>query len=345
VNQSLPDIIITPGDPAGIGPDLCLDLLNHSHKANLYLAIDPDIFQQRFAESILPIQLHSPTQALKEAPANKLNIIPFPLAERVTTGNANPANSQYILDTIRYATENCIAGKFNAMVTGPVNKAVINQAGIPFTGHTEYIEQICLTQCPETEQHAVMMLAADDLRVALLTTHVSLKKLIDLVTPDRLETVIKVVYQALQQKFGIEHPHLMICGLNPHAGEQGTLGTEEQTIIEPVIKQLQEQDYHLSGPMPADTIFIARQQQQGDAILAMYHDQGLPVLKTLGFGNAINITLGLPVIRTSVDHGTAYELAGTGNAMPGSLHAAIAHAIKMSDNALLNNTNEADCHA
>ena len=326
MTQEFPKLIITPGDPGGIGPDICLDLLNHSHQANIYLAADPDILIERSGDNSLPIQLHTAEQ-LQSAARDKLNIIPFKVAEPAVAGIAAKNNSKYVLDTIRYASMQCLNQKVAAMVTGPVNKALINESGVAFSGHTEYIEDICTTHS-DTIHQAVMMLATEDLKVALLTTHVSLKEVPALVTAERLTRVIDIVYDALKTRFGIKQPHLMICGLNPHAGEEGTLGFEEQTVMQPVINKLRSQGYNLTGPLPADTIFVAHQQQNADAVLAIYHDQGLPVLKTLGFGQAVNITLGLPIIRTSVDHGTAFELAGTGKALPGSLHTAIDFALK-----------------
>lgn len=326
MTQELPKLIITPGDPAGIGPDICLDLLNHTHQANLYLATDPDIMIERSGDKNLPIQIHA-AERLQTTTRDKLNIIPFKITEPVVAGIASKNNSKYVLDTIHFASVQCLNRQVAAMVTGPVNKALINESGIAFSGHTEYIENICTTHSGSSHQ-AVMMLATEDLKVALLTTHVSLKEVPALVTAERLTRVIDIIYDALKTRFGIKQPHLMICGLNPHAGEEGTLGIEEQTIMQPVIKKLCSQGYNLSGPLPADTIFVARQQQNADAVLAIYHDQGLPVLKTQGFGQAVNITLGLPIIRTSVDHGTAFELAGSGKASPGSLHTAIDFALK-----------------
>lgn len=324
----IPKLIITPGDPAGIGPDICLDLLNHSHSADIYLAADPKVFIARSNQKELPIQLHDPEAALETAPPNKLNFISFNVTEPVQAGFANKDHSQYILDTIRYAAKQCLSKRFDAMITGPVNKALINHSGVSFSGHTEYIEEICATHLPTKNIQAVMMLATKELKVALLTTHVPLKEVPALVTKDRLTKIIKIVYKALSDRFGIRKPHLMICGLNPHAGEDGNLGLEEKIVMQPVIQQLNEQGYHLTGPMPADTIFVARKRQNADAVLAIYHDQGLPVLKTLGFGNAVNITLGLPIIRTSVDHGTAFEIAGSGQASAGSLHTAIEFALQ-----------------
>ncbi len=328
MTQNKPKIIITPGDPAGIGPDICLDLLDHSHLADLYFAADPDVFITRADRKHLPIQRHDPALPLKRAPANTLNFIPFQVSDTVQAGIANKMNSQYVLNTIHYASSQCLSKRFDAMVTGPVNKALINESGVTFSGHTEYIQEICAKYCPTDETHAVMMLASNELKVALLTTHVPLKDVPALVTAELLSKVIKIVYHALQSRFSIHKPHLMVCGLNPHAGEEGVLGKEEQTIMQPVIDALCAEGYHLTGPLPADTVFVARKRQNADAVLAIYHDQGLPVIKTLSFGNAVNITLGLPIIRTSVDHGTAFELAGTGKANPGSLHTAITFALK-----------------
>lgn len=304
-------IAITAGEPAGIGPDIILMLLQEQQwpEVELVVIADPDMLQARAKQlgvampdcTILPVKCDAP----------------------VETGVLNPANAGYVLKTLRRAVEGCLTGEFAAMVTAPLHKGVINDAGIPFTGHTEYLAELTNAPLP------VMMLAADDLRVALATTHVPLQAVSSLITQDTLTQVLTILHKDMQQKFGIANPHILVCGLNPHAGEGGHLGREEIEIISPVIECLQQQGMHLTGPLPADTLFTPRHLQGADAVLAMYHDQGLPVLKYAGFGKAINITLGLPIIRTSVDHGTALHLAGTGQAETGSLQAAIDLAVRL----------------
>lgn len=304
-------IAITAGEPAGIGPDIILMLLQEQQwpQTELIVIADPDMLHQRARQ--LGIEVRGCT------------IQPVACAAPVETGVLNPANADYVLATLRQATAGCLNGEFAAMVTAPLHKGVINDAGIPFTGHTEYLAELTNTPLP------VMMLAADNLRVALATTHVPLHAVSSLITQELLEQVFDILHRDMQQKFGIPNPHILVCGLNPHAGEGGHLGTEELDIIIPVIQRLQQQGMNLTGPLPADTLFTPRNLQGADAVLAMYHDQGLPVLKHAGFGKAINITLGLPIIRTSVDHGTALHLAGTGKAETGSLKAAIELAIRL----------------
>ncbi|MBU0654215.1 MAG: 4-hydroxythreonine-4-phosphate dehydrogenase PdxA [Gammaproteobacteria bacterium] len=304
-------IAITAGEPAGIGPDIILMLLQEQQwpQTELIVIADPDMLHQRARQ--LGVEVRGCT------------IQPVACAAPVETGVLNPANADYVLATLRQATAGCLNGEFAAMVTAPLHKGVINDSGIPFTGHTEYLAELTNTPLP------VMMLAADNLRVALATTHVPLHAVSSLITQELLEQVLGILHRDMQQKFGIPDPHILVCGLNPHAGEGGHLGTEELDVIIPVIQRLQQQGMNLTGPLPADTLFTPRNLQGADAVLAMYHDQGLPVLKHAGFGKAINITLGLPIIRTSVDHGTALHLAGTGKAETGSLKAAIELAIRL----------------
>jgi 4-hydroxythreonine-4-phosphate dehydrogenase len=252
-------------------------------------------------------------------------VLPVELAEPAQCGQTNPLNSRYVLKTITKATKGCMNGLFDAMVTGPVNKGIINDAGLTFSGHTEYIAGI-------TGGHPVMMLATPGLRVALVTTHLPLIEVSPAITHSRLRTVIRILDHDLRTRFHLDNPKILVCGLNPHAGENGHLGREEIDIIEPVLEGLRVQGLNLQGPLPADTVFTAKYLASADAVLAMYHDQGLPVLKHLGFGKAVNITLGLPIIRTSVDHGTAFDLAGTGKADIGSLHYALQTALTMATN-------------
>ncbi|MCU7805584.1 MAG: 4-hydroxythreonine-4-phosphate dehydrogenase PdxA [Candidatus Thiodiazotropha sp. (ex Lucinoma borealis)] len=313
-------LALTPGEPAGIGPDLCVMLAQRPYpETEIIVVADPFLLQQRaerlgLALELLPFDNKQPATPL---PPGQLRFLPVALENEVTCGQLNPANAGYVLETLKIATEGCIKGDFDGMVTGPVHKGVINDAGLPFTGHTEYLSALC------DNAHPVMMLATPDLRVALVTTHLPLAEVSQAITKQRLRQVASTLHQDLQQQFGIQQPRIMVCGLNPHAGEQGYLGREEIDIIQPVLAELNSTGMQLIGPLPADTLFTPIHLQQADAVLAMYHDQGLPVLKHLGFGNAVNITLGLPIVRTSVDHGTALPLAGTNQIDLGSLKYAV----------------------
>ena len=309
--------MITAGEPAGIGPDLIIQLAQSGQLDDCVVVADPHLLEQRASQLGLPLswQENAPKQG-KNHPGT-LHIVPTKLTAPVQPGALNPANAPYVLNTLELAIDGCLSGAFSALVTGPVQKSVINDAGIPFTGHTEFLQQRCGVD------QVVMMLACPGLRVALATTHLPLRAVADAITPDLLERVIRITVRDLHSQFGLANPRLLVCGLNPHAGEGGHLGDEEIRIIKPLIQQLRAEGMNLEGPLPADTLFTPRHLEQADAVLAMYHDQGLPVLKYRGFGNAVNITLGLPIIRTSVDHGTALDLAGHGNADAGSLLAAI----------------------
>jgi 4-hydroxythreonine-4-phosphate dehydrogenase len=256
--------------------------------------------------------------------AEGLNILNEPLANPLVCGTPDPANAESLLRGLRRAVQGCIDGEFSALVTAPLQKSTINDAGISFSGHTEFLAELTSTPTP------VMLLVADDLRVALASTHLPLREVADYITSDRLREVIEVLHADLVDKFAIAEPDIVVCGLNPHAGEGGHLGQEDSVIIEPVIAEFQKQGMHIRGPLPADTVFTPT-AGRADAILAMYHDQGLPVLKYAGFGNAVNVTLGLPIIRTSVDHGTALDIAGTGKADPGSMIAAVDLAAKLAN--------------
>lgn len=369
-------LAVTPGEPAGIGPDLLIKLVQQPQPCELVAFADPDMLMARAAQLQLPLQLR-PVNANKSAqpipqPASpqltspqqtatgELAIYPVPLASSVQAGQPNSANARYILNTLTAAASHCkifttshqsqqsievtdtaspnktgvetttanssqrpAAPLCDAMVTGPVHKGIINEAGIPFSGHTEFLAD--LAQCPRV----VMMLATEGLRVALATTHLPLSDVPKAITQTSLEQVIRILHNDLIHKFGIAHPRILVAGLNPHAGEDGHLGREEIDTITPVLKRLNTEGMHLTGPLPADTLFTPKYLQQCDAVLAMFHDQGLPVLKYKGFGQAVNITLGLPFIRTSVDHGTALDLAGTGQGDIGSLQTAIAYACQM----------------
>jgi 4-hydroxythreonine-4-phosphate dehydrogenase len=322
-----PLLAVTAGEPAGIGPDLVLQLAGHRDGARRVIIADLQLLQQRAAQlglTALRFQPYQPGQAA--APAGVLEVQHVPLATAVTPSQLDPANARYVLNTLDAAIAGCLSGEFAAMVTAPVHKGVINDAGVPFSGHTEYLAEHTGTA------RVVMMLAGAGMRVALVTTHLPLRAVADAITKPELEAVIRILHADLQHKFGLPSPRILVAGLNPHAGESGHMGREEIDVIEPVLQQLRATGMQLIGPLPADTLFNPDKLAQADAVLAMYHDQGLPVLKYASFGAGINITLGLPIIRTSVDHGTALDLAGTGRADPGSLF----EAIKLAEQLALN---------
>ena len=320
-----PRIAITPGEPAGIGPDLCVTLAQSAHDAELVVAADPALIESRAKQLGLPLSLDECNfqQAPQRQARGTLKVLPLKLRTPVKCGTADPANAEYVLESVRSAVRGCRDGSFAALVTGPVHKGIINDGGIPFSGHTEFLAEI--TGTPQV----VMMLLTEGLRVALATTHLPLKDVSAAITAPHLEGVMRILHRDLRMRFGIEQPRILVCGLNPHAGEGGHLGREELEIIEPVLDKLRTEGMALTGPLPADTLFIPKYLDHADAVLTMYHDQGLPVLKYKGFGNAVNITLGLPIIRTSVDHGTALDLAGTGRADARSLEAALALAVEI----------------
>lgn len=316
-------ICITAGEPAGIGPELCIALAQQADKhCERIVVADADMLYARAAQVGLPIALRpfEPDSPARANDPGELSVISVALRAPCVTGTLNPANADYVLETLRVAVQVCRRGAIDAMVTAPVHKGVINDAGIAFTGHTEFLAEQCAV--PLT----VMMLATQGLRVALATTHLPLHKVPAAITKDLLRDIIRILDADLRKRFGIASPVILVCGLNPHAGEGGHLGTEERDIIEPVLEEMRKKGILLQGPLPADTLFTEKHLSHADAVLSMYHDQGLPVLKYKGFGRASNITLGLPIIRTSVDHGTALDLAGTGKASIGSLVEAIATA-------------------
>ena len=323
--QSNARVVITPGEPAGIGPDLTVQLAQQDWPVELVVCASPALLQQRAAQLGLPLTLrtYQPGVAAQPQQAGTLTILPVDTAQPVTPGELCVANSDYVLTTLARACDGCLSGEFAALITGPVHKGVINDAGIAFTGHTEFFADRA------GGHRVVMMLATEALRVALATTHLPLKEVSAAVTRECLHEVITILHHDLQQKFAIAEPHIYVCGLNPHAGESGHMGREEIDVIIPALNELRQQGIQLTGPLPADTLFQPKYLQHADAVLAMYHDQGLPVLKFQGFGRAVNITLGLPIIRTSVDHGTALELAGLGQAEPGSFITALNLAITM----------------
>jgi 4-hydroxythreonine-4-phosphate dehydrogenase len=307
----IPRVALTAGEPAGIGPDLCVQLAQRPPDADITVIADRRLIEQR--------------AQLLGLPLGNLNIHHIPLAAPCKPGKLNPANSRYVLETLTYATQGCLNGEFDAIVTAPVHKGVINDAGVPFTGHTEFLAELTRTS------QVVMMLVGDGMRVALVTTHLPLRAVPDAITRDGLENVIRILHRDLVQRFGISHPRIHVAGLNPHAGEGGHLGMEEIETITPVLEKLRGEGMKLTGPLPADTMFSQHNIQNCDAFLAMYHDQGLAVLKHASFGSGVNVTLGMPIIRTSVDHGTALDLAGTGKADAGSLYAAIGLAINLAE--------------
>jgi 4-hydroxythreonine-4-phosphate dehydrogenase len=316
---------LTTGEPAGIGPDLAVQLAQAGHSHEIVAVGDPDLLRQRAALLGLPLKLEAfdPQREPVSQPAGTLGILPCHLATPCNPGELEPANAGYVLQTLERTIDCCQQGSMTAMVTAPVQKSVINDAGIAFSGHTEFLAQRTGTD------RVVMMLATPGLRVALATTHLPLAAVPAAITGSLLEEVIGILQRDLQRRFAIAQPRIAVLGLNPHAGEAGHLGREEIETIEPTLERLRANGMNLLGPLPADTAFNPKVLQQCDAVLAMYHDQGLPVLKYAGFGQAVNITLGLPIVRTSVDHGTALDLAGTGQADSGSLRYAIDCAVAM----------------
>ena len=324
--MSQPLIAVTSGEPAGIGPELCLNLADWSGAGHPVVLGDRDLLAERAAALGWPVALRDYTPG-QSAAAGHLDVLHLPLAKPAQAGLLDPANGPYVLSLLDRALLGCQRGEFAAIATAPVHKGVINQAGMAFTGHTEYLAEKTGTPL------VVMMLAGDTprgpLRVALATTHLPLKDVPAAITADLLERILRILDHDLRRKYGIAAPRILVTGLNPHAGEGGYLGREEIDIIEPLLEKLRREGLQLSGPHPADTLFTPPVLAGGDAVLAMYHDQGLTALKYATFGNGINVTLGLPIIRTSVDHGTALTLAGTGQANPGSLFAAVAEAARM----------------
>ena len=314
-------LVLTAGEPAGIGPELCLALADSPWAERLVIVADPELLTERSRQLGKSITLRDyPREPWTTA--GELRVLSQPLAKQAVCGKPDTANAQSLLVGLKRAVDGCIIGEFAALVTAPLQKSVINDAGIPFSGHTEFLAQLCGTPRP------VMLLAADDLRVALATTHLPLKDVPSALSTESIVAVLQVLNDDLKSKFGIQKPEIVVCGLNPHAGEGGHLGTEDREIIQPAIDQCAAAGMQVRGPLPADTAFTPA-AGKADAVLAMYHDQGLPVIKYAGFGNAVNVTLGLPIIRTSVDHGTALDLAGTGTADTGSLLAAVSLAAEL----------------
>jgi 4-hydroxythreonine-4-phosphate dehydrogenase len=311
-------VIVTSGEPAGIGPDLCLALAERDWPCRLMVAADPAVLSARRAELGLKTDLITvdPRHAGPHV-RGRLQVVALRAATPVVAGRLERANAPYVLELLREAALGCRDGRYAAMVTAPVQKSIINEAGVPFTGHTEFLAD--LLGAP----HPVMLLVAGRLRVALATTHLPLRSVADALSVDSLLATLRILAAGLRERFGLVRPRILVLGLNPHAGESGHLGREEIEVIAPAVARAAAEGIVARGPLPADTAFTPRQLNDADAVLAMYHDQGLPVLKYAGFGHAVNVTLGLPVIRTSVDHGTALDLAGTGRADAGSLEAAL----------------------
>jgi len=333
LNNTPPRIAITAGEPAGIGPDLCVLLAHKALNAQIIIIADREMLQARAAQigvtvKILPFnenqkQLHNGN--------GTLTVLHRAITSTAIAGKLNAQNSEYVLETLKTAALGCISDQhkiklFDAMVTAPVHKGVINDAGILFSGHTEFLAELTGTK------QVVMMLVGGGMRVALATTHLPLKDVPQAISQSSLETTIRILHHDLVTKFGIANPRILVAGLNPHAGEDGYLGREEIEVINPVLEKLRAEGMNLVGALPADTLFAKHHLNKADAVLAMYHDQGLPVLKHASFGEGVNVTLGLPIIRTSVDHGTALDLAGSGKIEIGSLLAAIELAIALANN-------------
>lgn len=325
--EFLPVLALTAGEPAGIGPDLCLQIAQQSLPCKLVVIADHALLSARAQQLHRPVKLIDVMAAtVQPHQPGSLQIYPVPLAETVVPGVLNPKNALYVLSTLQRAVEGCCNGQYDAMVTAPVHKGVINDAGISFSGHTEYLAEL-------THSQAVMMLVGGGMRVTLATTHLPLKDIPAAITTQNLENKLRIINHDLINRFAICRPSIAVAGLNPHAGESGHLGREEMDIIIPLLEKLRAEGMQLTGPLPADTLFNPKQLKFYDCVFTMYHDQGLPVLKHASFGAGVNITLGLPIIRTSVDHGTALNMAGTGGADEGSLLTAIEMAIELARNA------------
>ncbi len=329
MNASLPRIALTAGEPAGIGPDLCVMLAHQPLPAQVVVVADADLLAARALQLGLSVEIldyHAEHAASSHAGDGRLSVLHVPATKPTVAGKLDAANSHYVLQTLTRAADGCSSGEFDAMVTGPVHKGVINDADIAFSGHTEFLAEH--THTPRV----VMMLVGGGLRVALATTHLPLAAVSAAITRDSLETTIRILQADLVRRFGLAAPRILVAGLNPHAGEGGYLGREEIEVITPILEKLRGEGMNLIGPLPADTLFTPRHLAEADCVLAMYHDQGLPVLKHVSFGGGVNVTLGLPVIRTSVDHGTALDLAGRGGIEAGSLLAALQLAIALAAN-------------
>ena len=310
-------IAVTAGEPAGIGPDLCVQLAQRRLPARIVVIADGGLLEERARRLRLPLRIEPYAASGARFGRGRLLVHHVPLARRAVPGRLDAANSRYVLRTLETAVAGCRDGTYDAMATGPVQKSVISEAGIPFTGHTEFLAERTRTRT------VVMMLVGGGMRVALATTHLALRDVAGAISRSGLERTLRVLHGDLVKRFAIARPRIVVAGLNPHAGESGFLGTEEAEVIAPVLAKLRRQGFELAGPLPADTLFNPERLRQSDCVLAMYHDQGLPVLKYASFGAGVNVTLGLPIVRTSVDHGTALDLAGTGKADAGSFVEAV----------------------
>ena len=317
-----PCLAVTSGEPAGVGPELCLRLIDHDWPGRLVVLADEQMLGERMRQLGMSIPLHS-YEPSEPPPAGALEVLHTPCAVPVAPGRLDAGNGRSVLAMLDRAIDGCVRGEFAGMVTAPVHKGVICEAGVPFSGHTEYLAESTGTA------RVVMMLVGGGMRVALVTTHLPLADVPSAITTTALAETLDILDHDLRERFSLAQPRILVAGLNPHAGEGGHMGREEIEVISPVLERLRQTGMDLVGPLPADTLFVPHTLQQGDAVLAMYHDQGLPVLKHASFGGGVNVTLGLPIIRTSVDHGTALDLAGTGRADPGSLFAAVRLAFEM----------------
>jgi 4-hydroxythreonine-4-phosphate dehydrogenase len=319
VTNSLPLIVVSSGEPAGIGPDICLALATRAFPARLAVLGDPRLLAERAAALGIAVEVQARSYAAEIGPhaPGSLEVLPIALRAPVTPGKLDATNAAYVLDMLREGTELCTSGEARALVTAPVQKSVIAEAGFEFTGHTEFLAELT------GAAHPVMLLTGRAARVALVTTHLPLADVPKAIDRATLESVLRITHADLQRRFRIDHPRMLVLGLNPHAGESGTLGTEEIAVIEPTVHKLAAEGLGVLGPVSADTAFTPESLERCDVVVAMFHDQGLPALKALSFGEIVNVTLGLPILRTSVDHGTALPLAGTGRAVPKSLFAAV----------------------
>jgi 4-hydroxythreonine-4-phosphate dehydrogenase len=320
-----PRIVITSGEPAGIGPDTCVGLAQARGDADIVVAADAEVLAAAAAALSVPLKIerYDPTGPSAPHRAGTLKVMHIPTARTVIAGQPDAGNAAYVIDMLDRACDGCMNGEFAAMVTAPVQKSTLMDAGYAFTGHTEYLAARTRAALP------VMLLVSDGLRVALVTTHLPLAEVPHAITRERLRATLRIVDMDLEKHFSLGKPRIAVLGLNPHAGEAGHLGREEIDVIQPVIQELRAEGLNLQGPVPADTAFTPRFLRTADVIVAMYHDQGLPVIKHVGFGNGVNVTLGLPILRTSVDHGTALSLAQTGKADTGSLRAALRLAVEL----------------
>lgn len=325
MSATAPLIVVSSGEPAGIGPDISLALASRPFTARIVVLGDPELLAERarLLDQRVDLKPCGDLGAVGPHRPGSLHVLPVPLAARATPGALDTRNAAYVLTMLRRAAELCIEGTAQALVTAPVQKSVISHSGVAFSGHTEFLAELTGTSQP------VMLLASKTLRVVLATTHLPLRSVAAALDREKLEDLIRIAHRDLARRFRIQRPRLLVLGLNPHAGESGTLGTEEQTIIEPAVRTLAAEGLDVRGPVSADTAFTPESLQGCDAVVAMYHDQGLPVLKALSFGEIVNVTLGLPIVRTSVDHGTALSLAGTGRARADSLFAAVELALQL----------------